>query len=81
MRARSIEHDIVLLPRWDADLNEKGERAELASTLLFAAGGAAVVGGVVMIVLRYRAPEDATKTSLHVVPRADGASVWWSGAF
>jgi hypothetical protein len=34
-----------------------------------------------MIVLGYRKREPATMTSLHVVPRSDGASVWWSSSF
>jgi tetratricopeptide (TPR) repeat protein len=81
LRAQSIEDDIVKLPRWDPDLNEKGERSELAATVLFAVGGAALVGGGALIVLGYRHSEEPAKTSLRVLPRRDGATVSWSGSF
>jgi len=81
LHGQSIEEDIVKLPRWDQDLHEKGERADLAATILFVVGGAAVIGGGAMIVLGYRQREPAATTSLRVVPRTDGASVWWSSSF
>jgi hypothetical protein len=49
VRARSIEEDVLALPRWDPDLDADGERSERAAKNQFGVGRAArITGGVMM---------------------------------
>lgn len=81
-RAQSIEDDVMQLPRWDPDLHDRGERADLLAKVLFGVGGAAVIGGGVLVWLGYRRSESpSASTSLRVVPTTQGASLSWSGTF
>jgi tetratricopeptide (TPR) repeat protein len=81
-RARSIESEIEDLPRFDPDLHERGQRADLAAKILFAVGGAALItsGVLVFVGLGKTEHRSAQATTLHVVPHAGGASVIFSGS-
>jgi tetratricopeptide (TPR) repeat protein len=81
-RARSIETDIEVLPVWDPDLHERGQRADLAAKILFVSGGAALITSGVLLFVGMSKTEarSAPATTLHVVPHAGGASVVFSGS-
>jgi tetratricopeptide (TPR) repeat protein len=81
-RARSIETEIEDLPRWDPDLHERGQRADLAAKVLFASAGAALITSGVLLFVGVSRTEHrgAQATTLRVVPHADGASVVFSGS-
>lgn len=63
---------------WDPDVETSGERAELASRILWGVGGAALVAGGALYALGYR---DALTARIAIVPRERGGSVVWQCAF
>jgi hypothetical protein len=80
-RARSIETEVEDLTTWDPALHERGQRMDLTAKVLFVGGGAAVVTSGVLLFLGMRhGGEPAPSTALQIVPRANGASLVWSGS-
>jgi tetratricopeptide (TPR) repeat protein len=81
-RARSIETEIEDLPRWDPDLHERGQNADLAAKVLFVSAGAALItSGVLLFVGMSKADAPSARTAtLNVVPNAGGASLVFSGS-
>src|SRR5687767_7535390 len=74
-------HHRLQLPRWDPELHEKGENADLLAKVLLGVGGAAIIGGGVLVWMGYHSERDSSSTaSLRVVPKSDGAMVFWTGA-